>query len=193
MSTNASLVSLPPYQIFIDNIAVLALPISGSELHGIMCGYLCAGAAHQGEMYLRALTAKNNKDAMVRTAALAMFEIYAHSQQQLATMDFEFQLLLPDDHETLQDRAKAFSEWCEGFAQGMALGDADSHQMIDEDSQDALDHIQEFARLDYHALDINEEDEKAFLDVSEYTRMAVLQLCHDIQQANESNGGSTAH
>lgn len=193
MATNTGLISLPPYQIFTDSIAVLALPISGSELHGIMCGYLCAGAAHQGEMYLRALTANNNKDDRVRAAALAMFEVYAHSQQQLVTMNFEFQLLLPDDHETLQDRAKAFSEWCEGFTQGVTLGDLDSHQLIDEDSQDALDHIQEFAQLDYHALEINEDDEKALLDVSEYTRMAVLQLCHDIQEANESNSSSTAH
>lgn len=189
MSAGTNSSSFFQYQNFVDSIAVLDLPISGSELHGVMCGYLCAGASQQGEMYLRALVTKNKQDAMVRSAALAMFEIYTHSQHQLANGDFEFKLLLPDDHDPLVERAQAFSEWCEGFAQGMTLGGVDSNQ-LDEDSQEALHHIQEFAQLDYHSLEVTEDDEKSLMEVSEYTRMAVLQLSSDIQHNSGSTGTS---
>lgn len=61
MLTENKALHLPAYQMFIDTISVLELPISGSELHGIMCGYLCAGAPTEGEAYLRALTVKSKK------------------------------------------------------------------------------------------------------------------------------------
>lgn len=59
MSLDNDSLHLPKYDDFVQSISVLALTMSGSELHGIMCGYLCAGADSQGEAYIRALL--NNK------------------------------------------------------------------------------------------------------------------------------------
>ncbi|WP_028388763.1 UPF0149 family protein [Legionella fairfieldensis] len=194
MSSQSDAIHLPAYQTFLDTIAVLALPISASELHGLMCGYLCAGATSEGETYLRALT-PGKRDVSVRTAALAMFEVYSISQHQLANFDFEFQLLLPDEHESLVIRAQAFSEWCEGFTQGMALSGIGYEQLHDEESQEALQHLGEFAHLDYETLEIDEEDEKALMEVQEYTRMAVIRLHSDLisSQSNEENSSETRH
>lgn len=188
MSVENNSIHLPAYQAFTDSITVLDLPISSSELHGIMCGYLCAGASHQGEDYLRALVI-NNKDETTRAAALAMFNVYIHSQQQIARMDFEFKLLLPDDHEPLLNRARAFSEWCEGFTQGMdTAGASYEHFEDDEEAQDILQHLQEFAQLDYESLDVDEDDEKALMEVCEYTRLAVLRLFGDRLGNKEGKG-----
>lgn len=179
----------PSYQSFADAIAVLALPISCSELHGVMCGYLCAGAFLEGEMYLRALTVKE-KNKATRAAALAMFEIYGISKQQISQLDFEFKLLLPPDHLPLIERAEAFCEWCEGFTQGLTLSAISFDNLIDEETQEVLLHFFEFAALDYQSLDIDEEnDEKALMEVSEYARMAVLRLSGDLQ-ANKSGDTS---
>lgn len=181
---------LPIYQNFVDNISILALPISSSELHGIMCGYLCGGAPSEGEAYLRALTA-NKSNASVRAAAHAIFELYSVSQHQLANFNFEFQLLLPEDHESILQRALAFSEWCEGFTQGITMAGIDYNQLHEEESQEALQHIQEFAQLDYESLEVNEEDEKALIEVSEYARMAVIRLYNDLQESD--NNQQTTH
>jgi len=184
---------LPSYDLFADNIAALALPISASELHGVMCGYLCAGASREGESYLQALMFNRKKDDLTRIANLEMFKIYSVSQHQLANLDFEFQMLLPEDEEALVVRAQAFSEWCEGFTQGMTLAGVSYEQLEEEDSQDALQHIQEFAQLDYENLEVSEEDEKALVDVSEYARMAVLRLCGDLQANDKSGHAGSAH
>ncbi|MBA2710613.1 MAG: UPF0149 family protein [Tatlockia sp.] len=193
MPAKNDLTHLPAYQTFSDIISTLNLPISGSELHGIMCGYLCAGAASEGEAYLRALT-PNRKEETTREAALAIFEVYTISQHQLLNFDFEFELFLPGDSESLIERAKAFSQWCEGFIQSMRISGISYEHFQEEESQEALQHITEFAELEYESLQIDEdEDERALMEVSEYARMAVLRLYSDLLANDNEHGSGTAH
>ncbi|MBA2655384.1 MAG: UPF0149 family protein [Tatlockia sp.] len=185
-STN-NLTLLPTYQSFIDTISALDLPISGSQLHGIMCGYLCAGTIKLGEVFLRSLS-PTSKDEATRAALLTLFEVYTVSHQQLINFNFEFQMMLPEDHEPLQQRAKAFCEWCEGFIQSLTKAGISFNQLEEEESKDALQHMLEFAELDYETLNVDEEDERALMEVSEYARMAVLRLYEDLLSADENHG-----
>lgn len=187
MSAENDHLSLPDYDAFVDAIAFLSLPISASTLHGIMCGYLCAGADQQGEAYLRALL-NNKKDGQSRHALLAMFEVFSVSQQQINHFDFEFQMILPDDQESLVERARAFSEWCEGFTQSLNLIGISIDQFDDEESQEAMQHLVEFAELDCDTLEVGEEDEHALMEVSEYARMAVIRLFSDLKTHDGERG-----
>ena len=193
MSEESNRLHLPEYDSFIESIAVLTLDVSGSELHGIMCGFLCAGADSQGETYLRALL-NNKKDEASRAAFLAMFAVFSISQQQISNFDFEFEQLLPDENESLINRAGAFSKWCEGFTQGLSMAGVGIDQFYDEEAQDAFQHLIEFAELDTDSLDVDEEDEKALMEVSEYARMAVIRLHGDLVMNERERGGSeTTH
>lgn len=184
---------LPQYEHFNDSIAVLSLPLTASELHGMMCGYVCAGADSQGEAYLRALV-HNKKDEDSRNALLALFSVFSISQQQITHLDFQFTLLLPDDETDLFERAKAFSEWCDGFIRALALSGVESDQFYEEETQEALQHITEFADIDFESLDVDEEDEKALVEVSEYTRLAVIRLHADLNtHEKEQTGSDTTH
>ncbi len=189
MRAESSSIHLPDYQSFTDAISALSLPFSGSELHGMMCGYLCAGEAMAGEAYLHALT-PNKKDESMRTAALLLFEVYTITQQQLGNFDFAFQLLLPSEDEPLMSRAQAFSEWCDGFTQSMLVSGVGAEQFREVESREALRHLHEFAQLDYESLQVDEDDEKALMEVSEYTRMAVLRLYGDLLTNNGHHGSS---
>lgn len=170
---------LPSYDQFAESIAELSLELPVSELHGLMCGFLCAKADANGETYLHALT-PNKKDKAIRQALLALFSVYSVSQQQLAHFDFEFQMLLPDDSYSLFDRACGFSAWCKGFVEAIQLCGISFEQFQDEEAQDALQHFMEFSDLDSDALDMDEEDEQALMEVTEYARMAVLRLHNDL-------------
>ncbi|HAT1911096.1 TPA: UPF0149 family protein [Legionella pneumophila] len=193
MSLDNDSLHLPKYDDFVQSISVLALTMSGSELRGIMCGYLCAGADSQGEAYIRALL-NNKKDEQSRNALLSMFSVFSISQQQMNNFDFEFEMLLPDDDESLVTRAQAFSEWCEGFTQGLTIAGVGMEQFYEEESQDALQHLMEFAELDCESLEVGEEDERALMEVSEYTRMAVLRLHSDLVLHERELGDSgTTH
>lgn len=179
MATEQTLIQLPAYQSCMEALAPLALPISISELHGVVCGYLCAGAGSQAETYIRAL-ATRQKSAEMRNATSALFNLFSISQQQIENFDFEFQLLLPEESEPLPERAKAFSDWCGGFIQGLNLVGIGFDVLHEEEAQDALQHIADFAELDHEEVRIGEEDERALMEVSEYTRMAVLRIHGDL-------------
>lgn len=189
MSTENHHMRLPDYDSFSETISVLTLNSSASELHGMMCAYLCAGEDSQGEAYIRALL-NNKKDELSRNAILAMFSVFSISQQQINNFDFEFEMLLPDENESLVERAQAFSEWCEGFTQGLTLLGVSMDQFYEEEAQDALQHLTEFAELDCDTLDVDEEDEKALMEVSEYARMAVIRLHGDLVMNERERGGS---
>ena len=171
---------LPSYQLFSDQVQMLALPISSSQLHGIMCAYLCAGALQSGDAYLRALTI-NKRGESARVAAQAVFNLYTISQHQMDEDYFSFSLLLPDDEQALALRAQAFSEWTNGFTQTLLSTGIQPEQLFDEEAQDAFVHLEEFSELDYESLHVSEDDEKAFMEVTEYARMAVLRLYWDIK------------
>ncbi len=193
MPTTPDSLQLPVYQTFVDSIDVLELPFSGSELHGIMCGYLAGGAAREGIAYLRTLI-PNLTEPAPRAAALAIFQLYTVTQQQIEGLGFDFQLLLVDDQEPIARRGQSFSDWCEGFTQGIRMAGVDYNALEDDDTQDALQHITEFADMDYSSLNVDEEDERALTDITEYTRMAVLHIHSDLQTNHpEQNDGETAH
>jgi uncharacterized protein YgfB (UPF0149 family) len=192
MSANTSL-HLPEYHAFMDSISALALPISSSELHGTMCAYVCAGALAEGEAYLRALMSSQAK-IDTRSIASALFGVFVISQQQIVSLHFDFELLLPDDDAPLPLRAQAFSEWCEGFTQGLGMMGIGYDELQEEESQEALLHLTEFAQLDCQRLNVDEDDERALMEVSEYARMAVLRLYSDLQSNQLEHGSSeTAH
>lgn len=170
----------PDYQTFCDAIGVLSLPLSGSEIHGILCGYSCAGELQKAESYVRALVS-HVRDADYKKALLALFNVYSQSQQQITTLDFEFQLLIPGDDASLRDRACALSQWCEGFSQALQHAGIHSQHYQDEEAQNAATHIVEFAKLDYEALEVDEADEFALMEINEYVRMAVLRIHSDLK------------
>ena len=193
MPTITDSMLLPHYQLFVDSIVSLDLPFSGSELHGIMCGYLSAGAAREGVAYLRTLIVNPN-DLATRPATLALFALYAVSQQQIESLGFEFQLLLVDENEPLERRAQSFCDWCEGFTQGIRMAGVDYNELEDDDTQDALQHITEFADMDFQSLQVEEDDERALTEITEYTRMAVLHIHSDLQTSNpDRDDGETTH
>lgn len=189
MSINNDPLHLPLYQTFTDSIAPLELDMSGSELHGIICGFLSAGAIRESTTYLRALITNPNDPAM-KAATLALFEVLTVSQQQIQGLGFEFQLLLPDEHESLLLRAQLFSEWCEGYTQGLRMAGVEFDHLQEDDAQEAIEHITEFADLDYQAIEFGEADERSLTEISEYTRMAVLHIHSDLQ-ANQRGDNNT--
>jgi uncharacterized protein YgfB (UPF0149 family) len=178
MSVTEYPLQLPDYDVFSQMIAVLDLSISSSELHGMLSGYLAAGKGG-GEFYIRSLIAKNNT-MMTREIMLSLFHLQAITQQQLSHAGFEFQLLLPNDAQDLVVRAQAFSEWCHGFFQGMNLAGVKERDLFDEETQEALQHITEFAELDYQSIEVSAEDEYSLVEVCEYTRVAVMHIYNDL-------------
>lgn len=148
--------------------------ISPAEAHGLLSGCVCAGSRLSGKSLLEPILGFGTKHAA--SGKKILMSLYHISSQQLYDADFTFQLLLPMDNASLLDRAKALKEWCQGFISGLGWAGIEPEQCQSEDVQSALLHISEIARLDIHNIIATEEDEKAFLEVVEYVRLAVMSI-----------------
>ena len=175
--------TLPKHQFesLYDQIADLwhqtSLCISPSDVHGMLCAYICMTESNDTIHWLctELAPADEDNEEQIQLQQL-LLDLHQHSLNQLTDMTFEFQLLLPDDEESLELRARELSLWCQGFNTGLGMQGIDLKKLFSEETHQAIAHFSEFANIDYQQLSISEEDEKAYMEVLEYVRMAVVML-----------------
>lgn len=159
---------LPDYLQVEDDLLRLALGVGASELHGLLCGYVCGGAT-VGADWLQCLLP--DTDAPLAPAEGPLAQLLSATGQQLAGDDMALGLLLPDDDQPVDERAEALLDWCRGFLGGFGLSGRSLDTLI-EDAQEALADIGHIAtsRIDYGN---HEEDDNALAEIVEYVRVAV--------------------
>lgn len=100
---------------------VLALP----ELHGGICGALCAGGPDAALRWLeQALVDDQSADddaASVVPLRAALLELVDASLRMLDAESLAFEPLLPNDDALLEEQVQALAAWCQGFL--AALGE----------------------------------------------------------------------
>jgi uncharacterized protein YgfB (UPF0149 family) len=156
----------------------LQLGVGASDLHGSLCGFLCAGGQTDREHWLDSLALEVGVvDADASSAdRRALARLYDHSLRQLEDTGGSFMPMLPDDDSPVERRLDALVEWCRGFMGGLGLADLDRDRL---DQTEAGEILQDFGRIAGGAFDLShddEEDESALTEVIEYVRVSVLLL-----------------
>ena len=146
-----------------------------AELHGILCGVICAGQRMNGKSWIEPVLASVGQNKpLTRENKTLLLDLYDSSCKQLQEFSFDFQVLLPEDTVSLKSRAIALSQWCAGFLNGLGIAGVrfDNGQL--KECQEALEDFVEIAKLDYESIVANDDDEESYMQVVEYVRMAVL-------------------
>ncbi len=187
MSKKKKTPSLPSFEKLQAVIELFEQEGLASEVHGNLCGFLCAGDLEKAQVYITTLVEDLSTEKYEHEikALISLFEI---TRAQLNSGSFDFHLLLPDDDEALEWRAKNLGQWCHGFSDGVLQTGIDIAGLNTEDARDALFHITEIANIDYQNTLVTEEDEKAFAEIYEYVRMAVLMIQTEMAGASEAGG-----
>lgn len=144
--------------------------LTAAEAHGMAAGLLCINPNATSAYWLDELQDKEHPAAPETTQLLT--KLFEETRRLLASDAFEFDLLLPDDDTELSERLSALKNWCLGFLYGAGCGQA--NPALSKDAQEILRDITEFTKLDTQAE--GEEDEAAFVEITEYLRSAVMLL-----------------
>jgi uncharacterized protein len=151
-----------------------ALPVS--ELHGNICGIICAdgaGAIHRwlddciGEYTER--DDPRTTDALKRT----LHDVASTTSAMLAGDDLEFEPLVPDDDSPLEDQVSALALYCHGFLSGFGLrGERGS---LDAKLEEILGDFAQITRAGVTAADHEDRNQAdfAFAELKEYVRVGV--------------------
>jgi hypothetical protein len=93
---------------------LLALP----ELHGGLCGALCAGGPSAAERWLDGFLVDSDAGDVVGARAVGR-ELVRAAWTALADGELAFEPLLPSDDARLEEQVQALALWCSGFLNGV--------------------------------------------------------------------------
>mgnify|MGYP006430961287 FL=1 len=147
--------------------------ISPAELHGLLCGSVCAGGEAPGDdAWLQRVWQHAGEDLADGADHAELIGFRERALGNLQADDFGFDLLLPDEETLLRERVAALASWCAGFLSGFGLGGGRTDGM-EEDALSALKDLAAIAGVDAE-VDDGDGDEADFSELVEYVRMGVL-------------------
>lgn len=164
------------YQDWSDFLIRIGAVCGPAELHGMLCGSLCAGTVDDARGWASGAyefldLLEDTDDGEVRGALEAFCQM---AQNTLKEEGYALHMLLPDDAVPLPDRSAALARWCQGFLHGFGSGGEGIALKLEEDAQEALRDIAQIAQLEQN--EASEEDEQLFVELVEYVRLAVFDM-----------------
>ncbi len=150
--------------------------LGAAELHGFLVGQLAAGKRLSRSEWLRAANEQADlSQSPDEVAGDRLYDFYRHTLAALQTGELDFQLLLPEDDDSLLDRVDELGRWCQGFLTGFGL--AGSALKIDEELAEGLRDLSAIAQVganeDEASLESSEND---FFSICEYVRLLAVEI-----------------
>ena len=165
----------PPldYERLRESLAAAGAVLALAELHGGVCGALCAGGADAARRWL--LDSLDDADAGAAPAAVAddLEELIGTSSKLLEDPELTFEPLLPSDDAPLEDQVEALASWCEGFLGGIGSAAPSGN------ASGALGEVlRDFAEISRAGLSEDEgaghdQPDFALAEIHEYVRVSV--------------------
>lgn len=153
--------------------------LTAAQAHGMATGMLCVNEQAQSAAWLTELF--RHAAPVSDQNKIELEHLFEETRSLLASDDFEFDLLLPDDDGSMSEQVEALTHWCQGFLLGVGFTQASSDWS--RETIEILKDIVEFTKLDTEAA--GEEDENDFMEITEYIRSAVLLLRSELNITGE--------
>lgn len=139
---------------------------SAAQLHGRICGLLCGNSRLEPD------------------SIDAAKQLYSQVEKQLAEQfnddSLQFQLLLPDDEQSLAKRTRGLAHWCQSFLSGLGEAEIDAAWFAQKENAALLKDIEGISHAASDKTDeANLSDEQAYIELVDYLRLAVANFYVD--------------
>lgn len=146
-----------------------------SEIHGVLTGLICAGFPFEDTSYVSMLNDLFNSGEGLTTQVKSIIkQMFSELWTDILDDAYGFQLMLPDDDDSIVERGHALSVWVQGFNLGFGLQQKDS-PVISEEVKEVITDFAEIANLS-DEMEEDEATEQAYFEINEYVRISAL-LC----------------
>lgn len=153
-----------------------------AQMHGLLCSRLATEGAAAGAGWLAQVLEGVDETGAPRQECESLLDaIYGSSYRQLAERQSDFELLLPDDQSTVQQRTAALAQWCDGFLHGLVSGqrdDAVREKLSTEPLADIIKDMLQITRASVDEEDDEEANEEAYSELVEFIRVGA-QLAYE--------------
>ncbi|HIP95430.1 MAG TPA: YecA family protein [Leucothrix sp.] len=160
---------------------------SASEAQAIACGMLAVNIAADKITWVQLIFGEINSEDTLQVEAIKLTgELHDQCKRQLQDANLAFELLMPNEEESLLLRVSALQEWCNGFLLGIGLSGISDHKTLPEDTRELLVDFTEIGTSGSFDLEDEEASEEALAEISEYVRMGVLLINEELQPIKQS-------
>lgn len=147
-----------------------------AELHGDLCGQICAGLNLDIDTWLRqAMQFMQVAELDSDDSKVALIDLIEQTEAGLKDQDLGFKLLIADEDFSLNERMQTLLEWSEGFLSALADNEAYKAGQLSDDLKEALQDLEQIATMN-ESLDDDEQNEQDLFAISEYVRMTAMML-----------------
>ena len=164
-----------------------------AEVHGIITGLLACGVDIEEKDYQGLLCdVLNDGISFEKNLKHWLSELYTQVVESFTNEQLQFEMLLPDEEDSLIDQANALVAWVNGFLLGFGLKQQD-YGKISGDVKEVIQDFTEISRLDTH-FDETEEDKQALHEVLEYVRVSAMLCLSELgKHENTAQTSKTLH
>lgn len=168
------------YETLSEALADAGVVVSLAELHGGLCGVMCAGGFAAADRWLDHSLGESRARAE-RAAGDALRELEHDAWRMLSDAEMAFEPLLPAEDQQLNPQVRALAQWCHGFLSGLGFGGVSLSEEAGQDA-DAAHALKEITRdfAEISRAGVGEEDEAdpeqagfALAELKEYVRVSV--------------------
>jgi len=162
-----------------------ALSPSPAEVHGILCGLICAGHPQADTTWLAEMGLQSTPgDLLAQNCEAQLRDLAERTHADIEGPGLGFSPLLPSDEMPLQERATAVYDWCRGFLYGLGLAGVSDHDLSDQ-TREVFRDFTEITRLDLADLDEGEDNEDALTEIVEFLWVAAMLVYEERVAAKE--------
>lgn len=159
-------------------------PASLAELQGALCGLLCMDAlADRKNWYVQLFEdfspAEEEKQDLTH--------LFDDTIQSLNSLDFDFQIELPDDNAPIVSRLSAMADWCQGLVYGLGTSGMTNETELSDDCQEYVTDVIKISQVNFENVEDTEEERANFEELVEYIRMGLFLLYGELQPVDPTN------
>ena len=158
--------------------------VAVAELHGGVCGALCAGGPSAAQRWLTDCLEDAELDAAATPVQDDLEALVHGSAAMLVDRGLEFAPLLPDDDAPLDEQVQALALWCQGFLSGVGTTAPNATRDTGEGAP-VSEILRDFAEISRAGLSEDEakglgQPDFALAEIQEYVRVSVQIVFEDL-------------
>jgi uncharacterized protein len=175
-----------------DSLVAAGAVVALAELHGGVCGALCASGPAAARRWLTESLDDAEGDAVTAAVADDLEELIGASSKMLEDDALTFEPLLPSDDAPLESQVEALAVWCQGFLS--AVGSTAPGSVRSSEGDDLDEILRDFAQISRAGLSEDEaaglgQPDFALAEVREYVRVSVQLVFEELGPVRAAAAG----
>lgn len=175
-------------------LSLQGIEISPAEVHGIVTGAISNHLKSGKTPNLLSLIVPKLEKAESSYNPLieVLNEIYRDTSDSLLEGDENFEMMVLDDDESLDDRVDSLASWCRGYMLGLLYNDAFSIDQLPESGAEIARDIMQISEA-ASGIDDEKEEDWALAELHEYVKVGTQLIFEFIYTERSSDTPPQAH